>query len=183
MEMRMKRVLLVTAVSAAFAVGASTVLAQAIEDQPEALLVAAASTESSVAQAQGGEARQFRSASERIEARLAHIQKTLQITAAQQSQWDTFANVLRRHARNMDERIAQRRAQAGQGATNANVSAVERLEWMQRMTADRYNRLGEVIAAAKPLYEVLSPEQKQAADQMLARRGGRGGHHGHHRPA
>jgi periplasmic protein CpxP/Spy len=187
----MKRVLLATALSAAFAVGASTVVAQGIETQPEAVLVAAASEhQTHMAQAQGAQGQgthqhQFRSATERVEARLAFIQKTLQITPAQQTQWDTFANVLRRHARDMDERFQQRRAQAGQGAANANVSAIERLERMQRMTADRYNKLGEVIAAAKPLYETLSPEQKQAADQMLAR-GGRGGHHGHrgqHRPA
>jgi hypothetical protein len=179
MEMRMKRVFLASAVSAAFAVSASAVLAQSSELQPEALIVAAATTDATGAAPQG---RQFRSASERVEARLAYIQNALQITAAQQSQWESFANVLRRHARAMDERIQQFRSQAGQATAKSNVSAIERLERMQRMTAERYNRLGEVIAAAKPLYDVLSPEQKQAADQMLARRG-RGGHHGHHRPA
>jgi hypothetical protein len=66
-----------------------------------------------------------------------------------------------------------------QGATRPTVSAIDRLEFMQRMTAARYNQLGEVIAAAKPLYDVLSPEQKQAADQLLARRG-HGGPHRHH---
>ena len=128
------------------------------------------------------EKRAFRSATERVETRLAYIEKGLQITSAQQTQWDSFANVLRKHARDIDERIQQRRAQAGQGAAPASVTAIERLERMQRMTAERYNRLGEVIAAAKPLYDVLSPEQKQAADQMLSRRG-HGGHHRHHRPA
>jgi protein CpxP len=182
MEMRMKRVFLATAVSAALAVSASAVLAQSSETQPEALIVAAATGEATGATGAAAQRRQFRSASERIEARLAYIQNALQITSAQQSQWDGFANVLRKHARAMDERIQQRRAQAQQGVAPPNVSAIERLERAQRITAERYNRLGEVIAAAKPLYDALSPEQKQAADQMLARRG-RGGHHGHHRPA
>jgi periplasmic protein CpxP/Spy len=173
----MKRVFLATAVSAALALGASTVLAQSSESQPEALVVAAADATGAAPQG-----RQFRSPSERVEARLAHIQNALQITSAQQSQWESFANVLRKHARAMDERIQQFRAQAGQGTARPNVSAIERLERMQRMTAERYNRLGEVIAAAKPLYDVLSPEQKQTADQLLARRGHRG-QRGHHRPA
>jgi periplasmic protein CpxP/Spy len=182
MEMKMKRVFLATAISAALAVSASAVLAQSSESQPEALIVAAAMGDATGATGAAPQQRQFRSASERVEARLAKIQTALQITSAQQSQWESFANVLRKHARAVDGRIQQYRAQAGQGAARPNVSAIERLERMQRMTADRYNRLGEVIAAAKPLYDVLSPEQKQAADQMLARRG-RGGHHGHHRPA
>jgi periplasmic protein CpxP/Spy len=180
MEMRMKRVFLASALSAALAVSASAVLAQSSESQPEALIVAAADATGATGAAPQG--RQFRSPSERVEARLANIQNALQITPAQQAQWESFANVLRKHARAMDERIQQFRAQAGQGTARPNVSAIERLERMQRMTADRYNRLGEVIAAAKPLYDVLSPEQKQAADQLLARRG-HGGHRGHHRPA
>jgi periplasmic protein CpxP/Spy len=177
MEMRMKRLFLATAVSAALAASASAVLAQSAS-QPENLLVAAATTDATGTAAQP---RQFRSASERVEARIARIQQALQITSAQQAQFDTFANVLRKQARTFDERIQQRRAQMQQGAApGMNVSAIDR---MQRMTAERYNQLGEVIAAAKPLYDSLSPEQKQAADQLLARRGGRGGPHGHHRPA
>ena len=47
---------------------------------------------------------------------------------------------------------------------------------MQRVTANRYNQLGEVIAAAKPFYDSLSPEQKQAADRLaFAEQDGAGG--------
>ena len=59
-----------------------------------------------------------------------------------------------------------------------NVSAIERLERQQQRMTQRSARLGEVITAAKPLYASFSPEQKQIADEMLSRRGGRGGHHG-----
>ena len=46
-------------------------------------------------------------------------------------------------------------------------------------------RLNEVIAAAKPLYAALSPEQQKVADDLMARQGhGRMGHHrGMHRGA
>jgi hypothetical protein len=179
----MKRAFLATAVSAALAVGASAVLAESTS-QPQNLLVAAATDATGATGATGTTAqpRQFRSASERVEARIARIQQTLQITAAQQPQFDTFANVLRKQAQGMDERMQQRRAQMQQGAAPTNLTAIQRLELMQRVTANRYNQLGEVIAAAKPLYDSLSPEQKQAADQMLARRGHHG-QQGHRRPA
>jgi len=183
MEMRMKRVLLATAVSAALAVGASAVLAQSTPE-PHNVLVAAATdaTGTTGTTADTAQPRHFRSASERVEARIARIQQALQITSAQQPQFDTFANVLRKQAQAMDQRIQERRAQMQQGAAPTNVTAIQRLEFMQRVTANRYNQLGEVIAAAKPLYDTLSPEQKQTADQLLARRG-RHGPHGHHRPA
>jgi hypothetical protein len=131
--------------------------------------------------------------SERVEARLAYAKTALKITDGQQQQWETFANVMRKQARSMDQRFQQRRAQfeagraargeAGQAARRPderNVNAIERLERTQQRMAERSARLNEVIAAAKPLYASLSPEQKQIADGMLASRG-RGGHGQHHR--
>jgi hypothetical protein len=176
----MKRLFLATAVSAALAVSTSAVLAESAS-QPENLLVAAATTDATGTAGTAAQPRHFRSASERVEARIARIQQALQITSAQQPQFDTFANVLRKQAQAFDQRMQQHRAQMQQGAAPANLTAIQRLELMQRVTANRYNQLGEVIAAAKPLYDTLSPEQKQAADQLLARRGRHG--HGHHRPA
>jgi hypothetical protein len=130
--------------------------------------------------------------SERVEARLAYARTALKITDAQQPQWENFANVLRKQARDMDQRFQQRhaqfearRAQRGEGAPGAqarpqgrSVNAIERLERTQQRMAERSARLNEVIAAAKPLYALLTPEQKQVADGMLARQG-RGGHGGH----
>ena len=133
----------------------------------------------------GADGMHMRMPSERIEARLAYIRTALKITDAQQAQWDTFANVMRKHASDMDQRMKQRMAQHQPGAQRPErpqLSAVERLERQQQRLAQRSARLNEVITAAKPLYASFSPEQKQIADQMLAqgehRRGPRGG--GHH---
>jgi hypothetical protein len=117
-----------------------------------------------------------------MEARLAYLRTALKITDAQQAQWDTFANVLRKHARDMDQRFEQRRAEGAQRRDARTVTAIERLERAQQRTAQRAERMNEVIAAAKPLYNAFSPEQKQIADGMLARgqRGHGGGHHRHH---
>ena len=119
-----------------------------------------------------------------MEARLAYIRTALKITSAQQAQWDNFANVLRKHASDMDQRMQKFRAQHAQGAQRPdprNVSAIERLERTQQRTAARAARLNEVLVAAKPLYASFSPEQKQVADELISRGGHRGHHRGHHR--
>ena len=179
----MKRVLLATLISAAFAAAAPAVMAQNAKPGAEGPAV----------QRQAPRQHTFRMPSERIEARLAYIKTALEITDSQQAQWDNFANVLRTQARNMDKRIQERRAQFAQRTPGAerpdhpNVTAIERLERTQQRMAARAAHLNEVVTAAKPLYAALSPEQKQIADQMLAR-GGRGGggfehHRGMHRGA
>jgi len=183
MEMRMNRVLLASAVAAAFAFASPGIYAQSSESPSEAPTVLAAAPAGEAAggrQRAAPQRRAFRSATERVEARLAYIRTALKITDAQQAQWDGFASVLRKHAGAMDQRMQQRRAQAPkQGAQRAerrNVGAIDRLERTQQRMADRSARLSEVIAAAKPLYATLSAEQKQVADGMFARQGKRGGH-------
>jgi protein CpxP len=195
----MNRVFLATAVSAALGLAAPALFAQSAEniDNPEIVAQAQPSPAPSAERSgmhRGPGARTFHMPSERIEARLAYIRTALKITDAQQPQWDAFANVLRKHARAMDERMQQRmaqRQQAGeQRAERPQFNAIERLERQQQRLAQRSARLNEVIGAAKPLYAAFSPEQKQIADQMLAQGGhgrgphGRGGHHrGMHRGA
>lgn len=124
-------------------------------------------------------------ASERVEARLAYIRTALKITDAQQSQWNAFADVLRKHARQMDEFRAARLAPGAQAAQPRPVTAIERLEHRQKRMSFASQRLDDVIAAAKPLYAALRLEQQKIADEMLARQGhGRKGHHrGMHRGA
>jgi hypothetical protein len=184
MEKRMKSVFLASA-AAAFAMSTSVVLAQSLEPGfPEIVAQAAAGDASGTLRA-APEKRAFRSATERVEARLAYLHTALKITDAQRAQWEDFANVLRKHAREIDARIQQFRAQGAQQANQGNVTAIDRMERMQKRMAERYHRFGEVITAAKPLYEALSPEQKQVADSMLARSGPGGRHHrgGHFRGA
>lgn len=178
----MKRVLLAAAVAAAFGAAGPAVLAQALESPAPAPAVGA--TESAPA-ARAKSERRFRLPSERVEARLAYLRTALKITDAQQPQWESFANVLRQHARDMDERIKERRAKGPHArGSRPSLTAVERLERTQQRMQERSAKLGEVIAAAKPLYAALSAEQKEVADQMLSRHGRgkhRGGHRGGHR--
>lgn len=176
------------AVAAAFAVATSAVLAESTEASVESateapmLLAAAAAGETAATPRATPERRAFRGAGERVEARLAYIKTALKITDAQNAQWEGFANVLRKQARERDQRMASFRAKREQGAQGMqraerpHLSAIDRMEFMQKRMTERSARLSEVITAAKPLYASLSPEQKQVADEMLTRQG-RGGHH------
>ena len=178
----MKRVLIAAAIAAALGASAPAAFAQSAEtpDTDVVMLLAAATPEGATRERGATEQRRFRLPSERVEARLAYLHTALKITDAQKAQWDGFASVMRKHASAMDQRIKARFAQGGPQA-RPQLSAIERLERQQQRMQERSARLGEVIAAAKPLYATFSPEQKQTADEMIAR-GGRGGHgHGGHR--
>jgi periplasmic protein CpxP/Spy len=125
--------------------------------------------------------REFRMPSERVEARLAEAKTRLKITAEQEAQWNAFADVTRRHARAADENV---KAMRDGKRSQERLTAVERLERRQQMAAAHAQRLSEVVAAAKPLYAVLSTEQKAIADDMLTPRRGHSRHgHGGQRPA
>jgi hypothetical protein len=192
--MKMNRTLLATLVAASFGAAAPLAMAEPA-DVGDLTVLAQAAPQGGPAgvrpQRPMGEHRPFVKPSERVEARLAYIRTALKITAAQQPQWDAFANVLRKHARDRDQRFEQFRAQhegarGGPRPDRPQVTAIERLERTQQRMAQRSAHLSEVLAAAKPLYASLSPEQKQVADGMLSRQGhgGRGGHHrGMHRGA
>jgi periplasmic protein CpxP/Spy len=182
----MNKVLLASAVSAAFAFAASS-FAQSSESPAElpTIVAAAPAASASGSERAAPQRRAFRSPTDRVEARLAYLKTALKITDAQSAQWESFAAVMRKQAGDTEQRMQQRRAQfQKQGAERAerrNASAIDRLERTQQRMAARSARLNEVITAAKPLYAALTPEQQQIADTMLSRQGKRGGHGGHNR--
>lgn len=167
----MKRLIMSTAVTLALAAAAPLAVAQT-SATPDA-------SQSRQAQRQDQGKRDTRMPSERVEARLAQAKTKLNITAAQEAQWKAFADVTRKHAKAADERV---KAMRDGKRSQEKLTAVQRLERRQAMAAAHAQRLTEIIAAAKPLYAALSPEQKAIADDMLTPRRGHGGHRGH-RPA
>jgi len=120
--------------------------------------------------------------SERVEARLAYLKTALKITDAQQAQWNEFASTLRKHARAADKQVETARAEAARREKGAQPTAIERMERGQERMAAAYTRLSETLAAAKPLYAALSPEQQKIADELLAPRRHGGPPHGGGRP-
>ncbi len=113
--------------------------------------------------------RTFPMPGEMVEARLAFARTALKITDAQAAQWNAVADVIRRHAKEMDAKIAEmrarREAEPARGPDAFN--PIDRMERHRKTMTERATELGELIAAAKPLYATLSDEQKQVADRLL----------------
>ena len=123
----------------------------------------------------------FRLPSERVEARLAYVKTALKITDAQAPQWNAYANVVRKHAQQADQRMQERRARMAQGAERKRPTAIERLERRQQFLTVALARSTERLTVQKPLYAALSPEQQRVADEVFAPRGARGQRGGQHR--
>lgn len=126
------------------------------------------------------EERPFSKPTERVEARLAYVRTALKINERQQPQWDAYAALVRKSAKDMEDRFAQNRSQRGQHpGPGQRPNAIERLERRQSMHANAIVRLNESLAVQKPLYAALSPEQQKVADVVLNRGfGGPGGRFG-----
>jgi hypothetical protein len=118
--------------------------------------------------------------SERVEAHLAYIRTALKITPAQQSAFDAYASVKRKHATEMDKRFEERRARMAQAPAGATrPSFIERRERQRERLVTATQRFDELLAVEKPLFAALTPEQQQVAGEVLG--GGGRRHGGHHR--
>lgn len=111
--------------------------------------------------------RAFARPGERAEARLAYIKTALKIGEAQQPQWDAYAQLVRRNAQDMEQRLQARRAGAPARTQRQRPNAIERLERAQSFHAEAIARLNQLLAVEKPLYAALSPEQQKVADVVL----------------
>ncbi len=141
-----------------------------------AALLSAATASIAIAQPAPGpgpqrrfEDRPFSRPTERVEARLAYIKTALKITDAQQTQWNAYADAVRKNAKDADQRMQSWRDQhrAGDRRRAERPNAIERLERLQSFHADAVTRLNDLLAVEKPLYAALSPEQKRVADVVL----------------
>ena len=116
---------------------------------------------------------------DRVEARLAYMRTALKITAAQQSQWDAYAGVLRKQASTMETRMQERRAMTEKTAgEHKRPTLVERHERARARMVTMTQHMDELLAVEKPLYAALSPEQQRVADEVLSPRGHGGAHGG-----
>ncbi|MGD9614111.1 MAG: Spy/CpxP family protein refolding chaperone [Alphaproteobacteria bacterium] len=106
-----------------------------------------------------------------VEGRIAFLKAQLKITPAQEGQWQRVEAAMRENAKALDQTIATVRQKSG------DKNAIERLEMREQFTKVRAENNGRFLAAFKPLYDSLSPEQQKMADQVI--RAAR--HRGHHR--
>jgi len=102
---------------------------------------------------------------EHIEGRIAFLKTELKITDAQAPQWNAFADVLRANAKAHQGMHGKMMAQGGMPSSS---SWPERLAFQQKALSTRLDTLKALETAAKPLYAVLTEEQRTLADQLLA---------------
>jgi hypothetical protein len=94
-----------------------------------------------------------------MEGRLASMRTKLKITDEQKPQWNAFADAMHDNARRMTE-MHEKMGSA------PSMSAPERLDRMEKMTAGMMEAAQSTKAAFMPLYSVMSPEQKKMADSL-----------------
>jgi periplasmic protein CpxP/Spy len=105
-----------------------------------------------------------------VDGRIAFLKAELKITPAQEAQWQQVAAAMRENANALDQKITSARQ------NRTGMDAVQRLELREQFAKVRADNDGRLLAAFKPLYASLSPEQQQMANQLV------GAHHDwHHR--
>jgi len=99
---------------------------------------------------------------EQIEANLSKLEDSLKLTPEQSKLWANFSSKVRPYASD----VAKERARLN----NENTSTMDALKYLAQSAEDaknRYASLKEVEETAKPLYKLLSTEQKTLFDSKV----------------
>ena len=166
--MKLKPELSVAALSITSALAATLLISPLIFDNPALAL------DPKPAPAADAERHHHRLPSETVEARLAYAKTLLKITDAQTQQWNAVADVIRKQAKDRDAAFQNWHRDQGTEHT-----IIDRLERRQKMMTKAATDTSTLLEAARPLYAVLSTDQKKTADELIGHRFG-GGHMGHH---
>jgi hypothetical protein len=109
-----------------------------------------------------------------LEGRIAFLKAVLKITPAQEQAFNGFADAMRANFKDRAAAWERMRADHGQAKT-----AVDRLQTHIDMIKLREQAQERVLAALKPLYAALSPDQQTVANHLAAMVAHRGHHGGH----
>ncbi|MDE2230152.1 MAG: Spy/CpxP family protein refolding chaperone [Alphaproteobacteria bacterium] len=101
-----------------------------------------------------------------VPGRIAFLKAELKITPQQEPQWTKVAEAMRVNAHAIDAARSQFRGESK--------DAVQALEARGRFAATMAQNNDRLLAAFRPLYQSLSPDQKKMADEILTM-------HFHHR--
>lgn len=97
-----------------------------------------------------------------IEGRLAFIKTELKITDVQAPQWNAFADAVRANAAAMTDMHRSMASQKMPGST-----LPERLATEDKVLSAHFSAFKKVHESLTKLYDVLSPEQRKAADGIV----------------
>ncbi len=99
---------------------------------------------------------------EHVEGRIAYLKAELKITDAQAQPWSVFAETMRANA------AAMKAMHDDMMKGGMAVGLPDHLAAEQKMMSARLAMLGRMETAVKPLYAVLSAQQREAIDQAMA---------------
>jgi protein CpxP len=102
-----------------------------------------------------------RNAEERVERRIKELHTQLQITPAEEPQWNEFAQVMRENARDMDQAFMQRAQQY------PTMNAVQNMQSYEQIAEDHAQRVQKLVPAFQKLYDAMPDQQKRLADQVF----------------
>jgi hypothetical protein len=102
-----------------------------------------------------------------IDGRIAFLKAELKITPAQEAQFNKLADAMRQNAAERRQAFEQMRPQ-GDRSQRQPPNAMQRLEQQAKVSAQRAQQTDRLLAAFRPLYDSLSPDQKKAADGLMA---------------
>jgi protein CpxP len=105
-----------------------------------------------------------------VDGRIAFLKAELKITPAQETQWQQVAGAMHENANSLDQAIKAARQDRGL------MDAVQRLALRGQFAKVRAENDARLLAAFKPLYASLSPDQQQVANQLVTPH-----HERHHR--
>ncbi|HME68710.1 MAG TPA: Spy/CpxP family protein refolding chaperone [Myxococcota bacterium] len=107
---------------------------------------------------------------DRVETRIKELHRKLKITAAQESQWNNFAQVMRENAQAVDLVLKER-------SENLHaMNAVEDLRSYEKLADAHAEGLKNLVPAFEALYNSMSDDQKKTADVVFAKHEGRPRH-------
>jgi len=101
-----------------------------------------------------------------VEGHIAFLHAELRITPAQEQLWAAVANAMREDVKEMQDAEMQVSRQSQSSET-----AIQYLQNRAMFANLRARGEARFLAALQPLYESLSTQQKQAADELLVSRG------------
>jgi periplasmic protein CpxP/Spy len=102
-----------------------------------------------------------KTAQERVEQRIKELYSQLRITPAERPQWDQFAQVMRDNARDMDQTWLQRVNHV------ESMNAVQNMQSYEQLAEQHAQHVQKLVPAFQNLYNVMSEQQKQLADQVF----------------
>lgn len=102
-----------------------------------------------------------KNAEERVERRIKELHAQLHITAAEEPQWNLFAEVMRQNARDIDQVLMQRAEQF------PTMNALQNMQSYSQLAEQHAQRVQKLVPAFENLYNAMPEQQKQLADQLF----------------